>query len=134
MSRRMSNIAKPCSAGCGMLIYFDSTDPQGRTPTGKWVPLEYVDNQRTGQPHNCPKRSNGTQQKQQQQKPILEQVTEESVQKGITAFKLFSDLCLEVDGISIDVNATRTGLERLENKVDKVLELLQEPQQKEQRK
>ncbi|HET6730778.1 MAG TPA: hypothetical protein VFH04_04200 [Nitrososphaeraceae archaeon] len=31
----------------------------GHPSPDKWIPLEYIDNVKTNQAHNCPKRSNG---------------------------------------------------------------------------
>lgn len=44
------------------------------------------------------------QQQEQQEQAYLERVTNESVQRGITALKMFSDLAIQVDGIGIDCN------------------------------
>jgi hypothetical protein len=56
----MSNRVEPCRRGCGTLIYFDAQSTVGHPSPDKWIPLEYVNNQKTGNPHNCPKRSNGS--------------------------------------------------------------------------
>jgi hypothetical protein len=67
----MSNRVEPCRRGCGTLIYFDAQSTIGHPSPDKWIPLEYVNNQKTGNPHQCPKSSykgNGTQQQQQKEK------------------------------------------------------------------
>jgi hypothetical protein len=72
--RRMSDFGKvkSCINGCGALIYFDASSTIGHPSPDKWIPLEYIDNVKTNQAHNCPKRSNGrinpTGQQQQPQK------------------------------------------------------------------
>jgi hypothetical protein len=62
--------------------------------------------------------TNSTQESQQE--ALLTRVTEESVQRGITASKLFSDLCVEVEGIGVDVNQTRITLENLVSRIDRM--------------
>jgi hypothetical protein len=38
-----------CNKGCGQEIYFDANDVNGRTESGKWIPLD----RQTGEPHRC---------------------------------------------------------------------------------
>ena len=38
-----------CRKGCGQLIYFDANDVNGRTESGKWIPLS----KDTREPHQC---------------------------------------------------------------------------------
>jgi archaellum component FlaC len=66
---------------------------------------------------------------EEKQNALLQRVTEESVQKSLIAFKMSSDLAIEIEGIGIDVNQTRTGLERLENKIDRLLTLTERLEQ-----
>jgi hypothetical protein len=38
-----------CNKGCGQEIYFDANDVNGRTESGKWIPLD----KQTGERHRC---------------------------------------------------------------------------------
>ncbi len=39
-----------CNRGCGADIYFDGNNPEGKTPSGGWVPIDV----KTNRKHNCP--------------------------------------------------------------------------------
>lgn len=47
-----------CRNNCGMMIYFDFINPEGRTQNGKYRPLAYYDGDSepySGTAHDCPK-------------------------------------------------------------------------------
>lgn len=46
-----------CRRGCGMMVYLDFVNPEGKTDAGKFRPLVYYeeDNNFSGIPHDCPK-------------------------------------------------------------------------------
>lgn len=54
---RTKSEPQKCRNGCGMLIYFDFVNPEGKTPSGKWKPLVYYqdDDSYSGEGHDCPK-------------------------------------------------------------------------------
>jgi hypothetical protein len=58
----MSDFGKPqpCRNSCGASIYFDRESTVGHPSENKWVPLEYVNGNRTDNPHNCPNRKQDT--------------------------------------------------------------------------
>jgi hypothetical protein len=62
VTRYMSDFGKvkSCNNDCGTLIYFDAQSTIGHPSPDRWVPLEYIDNVKTNQPHQCSKRSNGS--------------------------------------------------------------------------
>jgi hypothetical protein len=106
---------QPCKNQCGAWIYFDKDSAAGHPSADKWLPLGYNHDSgiKTGLIHQCPKRSDAFKftksvnlptgsTPESQQKSSLERVTEESVQKGITALKMFSDLAIEVEGIGVE--------------------------------
>jgi hypothetical protein len=98
VSRRMSNFGQPkkCINSCGQMIYFDANSTIGHPSNDRWVPLDYIDEVRTNQAHQCPKRSNGGSNIARQQQQVQEQ----------------TDVILQI--------------KLLTQKVDKVLELLEE--------
>jgi hypothetical protein len=51
---------KPCTRGCGVMVYFDKDSPTGHPSPDKWIPLEMKEGRRTDVAHNCPKRNGGT--------------------------------------------------------------------------
>jgi hypothetical protein len=53
---------KPCTRGCGAMVYFDKDSPTGHPSPDKWIPLEMKEGRRTDAAHNCPMRntSNGS--------------------------------------------------------------------------
>jgi len=59
-----------------MFIYFDFVNPEGKTPSGKWKPLVYYqeEDSYSGEGHDCPK-STYNQQKAQGGQQQTEQVT-----------------------------------------------------------
>lgn len=87
---------KPCSRGCGAMIYFDAKHPEGLSPKGNWIPIDAA----TNEPHKCPNFSpsgqgfgGGEQQQRQQQSAQQPQQQEGVIQR----------------------------LERMESKVDSIL-------------
>ena len=95
--------------------------------SGKMIPL----NKQTGEPHQCPENPYSKQQQQSQQPQQQEQqkytptkdygisspiISEESVQKGITAFTMMNDLI----GL---VEQTQKLLVSIDGKLDRLLNL-----------
>jgi hypothetical protein len=137
----------PCfacrKAGHEVQVFLDGKDGQGRT--------KYLNEDGTGHTHYYQQEQQQQQQqyqyhdeeggssfeieslqerqKEEQREEQLEEqtylakVTDESVKRGITALKLFSDLALQVEGIGIDCNQTRVILEDVQKKLDKLLNI-----------
>jgi hypothetical protein len=96
----------------------------GKTADGKTI---YKNEDMSPHVHKRQQQQQGNSEPQsaEQRSSVLEKVAEESIQKGITAQKKFEDLVLTVEGMSNDVNATRTSLEKFEDKVNHIAELLE---------
>ena len=119
-------IPQPCKNNCGAMIYFDKTSAVGHPESDKWYPLAY--DKETGiytsERHNCPNRptkysgskissnGNGSSHKINP----LEKPSEESVQRGITAFSMMTDLIKEVEQI-------HNLLASMDGKLDRLLNL-----------
>jgi hypothetical protein len=91
---RSKSEPQKCRNGCGMLIYFDFVNPEGKTPSGKWKPLVYYQEDveaYSGVGHDCPKstwnqqKAQGGQQQQTQQvaKPESQQQQNSSVRSDV---------------------------------------------------
>jgi hypothetical protein len=125
---------KSCINGCGALIYFDAQSTIGHPSPDKWIPLEFVDNVKTNQAHNCPKRSNGgtstRQQQPQRNRNPFEPVSDESVNRGITAFTMMmTDLIKEVGGVNSEVKEIKQTLNNLGVKMNTLLAAIAKLQQ-----
>lgn len=84
---------------------------------------EYKKQQQQKQQHLDPEQQLEEEQEAQEQ-TSLAKVTDESVRRGITSLKLFSDLAIQIEGIGIDYNQTRVVLEDLQQKMDRLLKLV----------
>ncbi|MGH9975061.1 MAG: hypothetical protein ACRD8Z_04410 [Nitrososphaeraceae archaeon] len=87
----------PCKNNCGAWIYFDKNSTVGHSSADKWLPLEYNHDSgiRTGSIHQCPNRPKQQQQQspqEQQSRNPLTPVSDESVDRGISAFSMMSSL------------------------------------------
>jgi hypothetical protein len=122
-----------CKNQCGAWIYFDKDSAEGHPSADKWLPLEYNHDSgiKTGLIYQCSKKSNASKFKQSLNSTTssthksIENVVEESIQKGITAQKKFEDLVIEVEGTGVDCNQTRIMVEDLQKKMDRLLKQLE---------
>lgn len=114
---RTKSEPQKCRNGCGMLIYFDFVNPEGKTPSGKWKPLVYYqdDDSYSGEGHDCPKSeynqkrqgSASPSSEQQQQQQQQEQPQQAQSQKSDTMWLIPKDdwdkLTAHIAGMAIDL-------------------------------
>jgi hypothetical protein len=80
--RKISN----CNRGCGADIYFDGNNPEGKTPSGGWVPIDV----KTNRKHNCPNYNAGA----GDSKPKSKLTDEQKLELFPSMEKLLQDLPL----------------------------------------
>jgi hypothetical protein len=123
-----------------VMVYLAGQDEQGKT-----IQLEEDGTRHVHKEQQQVQQHEQLQQQQQQQQQLqpkgefeeqayLERVTDESVQRGITALKMFSDLAIQVDGTATECNIVRVNLDRVESKIDRLLSLVFAQQQQQQQK